>query len=45
MRLATYTVAPGAECGVYFFGAGQGGSMDANRTAFDKILESLEAVR
>lgn len=30
MRLATYTVAPGAECGVYFFGAGQGGSVDAN---------------
>ena len=36
MRAATYTVsaAPGdkanAECGVYFFGAGQGGSVDAN---------------
>jgi hypothetical protein len=30
MRLATYTVAPGAECAVYFFGAGQGGSVDAN---------------
>jgi len=30
MRLATYTVPPGAECGVYFFGAGQGGSVDAN---------------
>ena len=30
MRLATYNVAPGAECGVYFFGAGQGGSVDAN---------------
>jgi hypothetical protein len=30
MRLATYSVAPGAECGVYFFGAGQGGSVDAN---------------
>ena len=30
MRLATYTVAPGAECGIYFFGAGQGGSVDAN---------------
>jgi hypothetical protein len=30
MRLATYTVAPGAECGVYFFGTGQGGSVDAN---------------
>jgi hypothetical protein len=36
MRAATYTVtaAPAdkanAECGVYFFGAGQGGSVDAN---------------
>jgi hypothetical protein len=30
MRLATYTLAPGAECAVYFFGAGQGGSVDAN---------------
>jgi hypothetical protein len=30
MRLATYTVTPGGECGVYFFGSGQGGSVDAN---------------
>ncbi len=30
MRVATYTVAPGAECGVYYFGSGQGGSVDAN---------------
>ena len=30
MRLATYTAAPGGECGVYFFGAGQGGSVEAN---------------
>jgi hypothetical protein len=30
MRLATYTVAPGAECAVYFFGPGQGGSVEAN---------------
>jgi hypothetical protein len=30
MRLATYMVAPGAECGVYYFGSGQGGSVDAN---------------
>jgi hypothetical protein len=30
MRLATYTVAPGAECGVYYFGQGQGGSVEAN---------------
>jgi len=30
MRLATYTVDPGGECGMYYFGAGQGGSVDAN---------------
>jgi hypothetical protein len=36
MRAATYRIAPApgdsaaAECGVYFFGAGQGGSVDAN---------------
>ena len=30
MRLATYKVAPDAECGVYYFGQGQGGSVDAN---------------
>jgi hypothetical protein len=30
MRLATYTLAPNAECAVYFFGAGQGGSVEAN---------------
>jgi hypothetical protein len=30
MRLDTYTVAPGAECGVYYFGPGQGGSVEAN---------------
>jgi hypothetical protein len=30
MRLATYTVAPGGECGIYYFGVGQGGSVDAN---------------
>jgi hypothetical protein len=36
MRAATYTIPPapgdqaGGECGVYFFGAGQGGSPDAN---------------
>jgi hypothetical protein len=35
MRLATYTVTPGAECGVYFFGSGQGGSVDAN---FDRWI-------
>ena len=36
MRAATYSIAPAegdkasAECGVYFFGAGQGGSIEAN---------------
>jgi hypothetical protein len=30
MRLATYTVAPGGECGLYYFGPGQGGSVAAN---------------
>jgi hypothetical protein len=30
MRLGTYTVAPGAECGVYYFGQGQGGGVEAN---------------
>jgi hypothetical protein len=36
MRAATYTIAPtsgdkaSAECGVYFFGAGQGGTVEAN---------------
>ena len=30
MRLATYTVAPGGECGVYYFGQGQGGGVEAN---------------
>lgn len=30
MRLATYTVASGGECGVYYFGSGKGGSVDAN---------------
>ena len=36
MRAATYIIAPtggdkaSAECGVYFFGAGQGGSVEAN---------------
>ena len=36
MRVATYAVAPapgdrnGAECVIYFFGVGQGGSVDAN---------------
>ncbi|HEX5227810.1 MAG TPA: hypothetical protein VFW44_08875 [Bryobacteraceae bacterium] len=30
MRLATYKAPPDAECGVYYFGQGQGGSVQAN---------------
>lgn len=30
MRLATYSVGPNAECGVYYFGPGEGGSVQAN---------------
>jgi hypothetical protein len=30
MRLATYMAGANTECGVYYFGAGQGGSVDAN---------------
>lgn len=30
MRLATYQLGPHAECGVFYFGQGQGGSVDAN---------------
>jgi hypothetical protein len=30
MRLATYSLGTGAECGVYNFGAGQGGTVQAN---------------
>jgi len=30
MRLATYSVPEGGECGVYYFGQGQGGGVDAN---------------
>ncbi|MDE3197203.1 MAG: hypothetical protein KGN84_12715, partial [Acidobacteriota bacterium] len=30
MRAATYEVAPESECVVYFFGQGQGGSVEAN---------------
>jgi hypothetical protein len=30
MRLATYRVEPGGECGIYFFGTGQGGTVEAN---------------
>jgi hypothetical protein len=41
MRLATYTIPPGAECGVYFFGSSQGGSVDANLNRW--IGQFLEA--
>src|ERR1700732_1069632 len=30
MRLATYVVPDGGECGVYYFGPGQGGGVQAN---------------
>ncbi len=30
MRLATYQVSPDGECAVYYFGQGQGGSVEAN---------------
>lgn len=30
MRLATYIIGPHADCGVYYFGPGQGGSVQAN---------------
>ena len=30
MRLATYEIAEGGECAVYYFGQGQGGSVEAN---------------
>ena len=47
MRLATYTVPPaagdheGAECGVFYFGQGQGGSVDAN---MDRWIGQVPAV-
>jgi hypothetical protein len=49
MRLATYTIPPvagdsePAECGVYFFGPGQGGSVEANITRWIGQFESKEA--
>lgn len=30
MRLATYKIAPDTECGVYYFGQGEGGGVEAN---------------
>jgi hypothetical protein len=29
-RFGTYRVPPGGECGIYYFGAGQGGTVEAN---------------
>ena len=49
MRLATYTIpaAPGdseaAECGVYYFGPGQGGSVQANMDRWIGQFEPKEA--
>jgi len=49
MRLATYTIPPApsdseaAECGVYYFGPGQGGSVEANITRWIGQFESKEA--
>ena len=49
MRLATYTIAPAAgdadagECGVYYFGQGQGGSVQANMDRWIGQFQSKEA--
>nr|AER58213.1 hypothetical protein LP001_034 [uncultured Acidobacteriota bacterium] len=49
MRLATYTIPPAAgdsdpgECGVYYFGQGQGGSVEANITRWIGQFQSKEA--
>jgi hypothetical protein len=46
MRMATYTIAPAAagaeagECGVFFFGKGQGGTVDENLTRWEKQFEA-----
>ena len=51
MRLATYTIpsAPGdsdpAECGVYYFGQGQGGSVEANMTRWIRQFQAKEAAK
>lgn len=51
MRLATYTIppAPGdsepAECGVYYFGQGQGGSVQANMDRWIGQFQSKEAAK
>jgi hypothetical protein len=51
MRLATYTIPPAAgdqepaECGVYYFGQGQGGSVEANMTRWIGQFQSKEAAK
>ncbi len=51
MRLATYTISPAAgdidpaECGVYYFGQGQGGSVEANMTRWIGQVQSKEAAK
>jgi hypothetical protein len=51
MRLATYTIppAPGdsepGECGVYYFGQGQGGSVEANLDRWIGQFQSKEAAK
>jgi len=48
MRAATYTIAPAsgdrasAECGVYFFGAGQGGTVEANLERWKGQFKGLD---
>ncbi len=49
MRAATYTIAPvkgdtdSAECGVFFFGSGQGGSVEANIERWTGQFEGAKA--
>jgi|SRR5579862_4611053 len=51
MRLATYTIPPAAgdsepgECGVYYFGQGQGGSVQANMDRWVGQFQSKEAAK
>lgn len=51
MRLATYTIPPAAgdsepgECGVYYFGQGQGGSVQANMDRWVGQFQSNEAAK
>ena len=51
MRLATYTIPAAAgdsdsgECGVYYFGQGQGGSVEANMTRWIGQFQSKEPAK